>query len=199
MQHPRGIWFLACLSGLAIVVGCTGTSTSDVPSAETSLVASASPSPAAPVTMGNGAVALEPLETFTMSLPQDLVIASGSVWTTNEAVNTVSRIDTASGKVQAIDLRPGFDPQRLELAAGGIWTTGAGEDGSAGGLARIDPATQKIEYFLRGRFGELAYAFGSLWVAGRGHLVRVDPVTGRAIGATITSTDPGYCLVSAGA
>jgi virginiamycin B lyase len=147
------------------------------------------------------------------------VVAAGAVWVPNEADGTVSRIDPATNRVVAT-IHVG-DPQQL-LAAGcgpdsvhsfmfdtllnrrcdlpssvagdarSVWAA----DNGARGLARIDPATNRVVQRIAlnaDPFG-IALGYGSLWVTAYFNdphqVLRVDPVSGRVL-ATITGLPLG--------
>jgi glutamine cyclotransferase len=153
---------------------------------------SAAPSPSAAPTSGivlHGApgpvpVALDPMESFATDFPQGLVIAFDSVWTANEFVDTVTRIDPASGDVTEIKTTPGLGPQRIVAAGDSIWTSGAGS------VDRIDPATNSVSSHIDAGsvVTSLAFAYGSLWAGGHDGLVRINPDTGE-IEETIESSN----------
>jgi streptogramin lyase len=123
------------------------------------------------------------METFATDFPQGLVIAFDSVWTANEFVDTVTRIDPASGEVTEIKASAGVGPQRIVATGDSIWTAGAG------GVDRIDPATNLVSSHINpgAPVASLAVAFGSLWAGAHDGLVRINPDTG-AIEETIESS-----------
>jgi virginiamycin B lyase len=143
------------------------------------------------------------------------VVAGGAVWVPNEADGTVSRIDPATNRVVAT-VRIG-DPQQMQARACGpdsvhsfmydtlltrrcdlpssvagdarsVWTADNGSEG----LARIDPATNRIvqRIALNTDVFAIALGYGSLWVTAYFNdpheVLRVDPVSGRVL-ATITN------------
>ena len=140
-------------SSLALIgSGCGGNPAASAPAADPSAsrapspMTSIAPSASAAATSGvalHGApgpapVTLAPMETFATDFPQGVLIAFDSVWTANEFVDTVTRIDPASGEVTEIKATPGLGPQRLAAAGDSIWTSGAGS------VDRIDPATNSV-------------------------------------------------------
>ena len=129
------------------------------------------------------AVKLTPMDTVATDFPQDLAIAFDSVWTANESVDTVTRIDPTSGKVTAIQVQPGLGPQSLEAAGGAIWTAGAG------GVDRIDPVTNSVTSHVDGLGPGVSFAFGSLWTARNDVLVRIDPKSGEMVDVIKSSKD----------
>jgi hypothetical protein len=146
--------------------------------------ASASPSGVAGWEPPTGeTVALNPMDRFATDFPQDLVIAFDSVWTANESIDTVTRIDPRSGEITAIQVEPGLGPQSVEAAGGAIWTAGAG------GIDRIDPATNSVTSHTGGVGPGVTFAFGSLWTARGDALVRIDPKSGNLVDVAKSSKD----------
>jgi len=134
---------------------------------------------------GPAPVTLAPMETFATDFPQGVLIAFDSVWTANEFVDTVTRIDPASGEVTEIKATPGLGPQRLAAAGDSIWTSGAGS------VDRIDPATNSVTSHIDAgpAVVSLTSAFGSLWAAGHDGLVRINPETGSIEKRIASSSD----------
>jgi streptogramin lyase len=123
------------------------------------------------------------METYATDFPQDLVIAFDSVWTANESVDTVTRIDPTSGKVTAIQVQPGLGPQSIEAAGGAIWTAGAG------GMDRVDPATNSVMSHVDDVGPGISFGFGSLWTSRGDVLVRIDPQNGHMVDVIKSSKD----------
>jgi streptogramin lyase len=118
---------------------------------------------------------LQRMEAFSTDFPQGLAVAAGSIWTANEFLDTVTRIDAATGKVTTIRVAPGFGPQRIAEAAEAVWA------GGRGGLVRIDADSNAIDPRVAGCISSIVSAFGSLWAGETGGLLRVDPTTGLAV------------------
>jgi len=138
-------------------------------------------------------VALRPMEAFSTDGPQGLAVVAGSVWTANESLDTVTRIDAASGEVTSIKVDPGIGPQWVVEAAGAVWSAGAG------GLVRIDVESNSVDQRVSGCVGSIVSAFGSLWGGVPGGLIRVDPRT-FAVAEVHPDTGAGLkCKVSAAA
>ena len=145
--------------------------------------------------------------------------AAGAVWVPNEADGTVTRIDPARNRVVAT-IHIG-DPRQLAAAGCGpdsvhsfmfdtllnrrcdlpsalagdarsVWAA----DNLGRGLARIDPATNRIvqRIALNADPFAIALGYGSLWVTSYFNdpheVLRVDPVSGRVL-ATITDLPLG--------
>ncbi len=112
----------------------------------------------------------------------DVLDAAGSAWTTNNADNTVSRIDPATNKVTST-ITVGGGPAGLAFAGGFVWVgTNASSD-----VYRIDPATNAATKVPVGKSAPAWFASrgDELWVAsGTDNLIlRLDPRSG-----TITDT-----------
>ena len=136
---------------------------------------------------------LTPMEAFSTDNPQGLAVADGSVWTANESLDTVTRIDVTPGEVTSISVAPGIGPQWVVEAAGAVWSAGAG------GLVRIDVENNAVDQRVSGCVGSLVSAFGSLWGGVTGGLIRVDPRT-FAVEEVHPDTGAGVkCKVSAAA
>ena len=118
---------------------------------------------------------LKRLEAFSTDFPQGLAVVAGSVWTANESLDTVTRVDATTGDVTAINVAPGLGPQRIVDAAGAVWSAGAG------GLVRIDVDSNTVDQRVSGCVISLASAFGSLWAGVNGGVIRIDPETGLVV------------------
>ena len=177
----------ACDSAPTMPVPATVARPSDTMSPTNSLGPSASAAPTSAEVQSNPSapapVVLTPMDRFPTDFPQDLVIAFDSVWTANEHIDTVTRIDPRSSEVTAIKVTRGLGPQTVEAAGGSIWTSGKG------GIDRIDPETNLVTSHIdAGTAPSLIYAFDSLWAGVHGGLIRIDPET-NSIEATIETSD----------
>lgn len=188
------------VSGLYLALAgaaCGNTPTTSAPSADASPSGASSPTnspgPSAsaaptsaeklPSLSATAPVALTPMDRFHTDFPQDLVIDFDAVWTANENIDTVTRIDPGSGEVTSIKVTPGLGPQTIEAAGDSIWTSGTG------GIDRIDPATNSVTSHIdAGLATSLIYAFDSLWAGGHDGLIRIDPESG-SIEGTIETSD----------
>ena len=139
----------------------------------------------AAVDPGSGRI-LSP-EVISSLSPGRLATAGGAVWTTNQADDTVSGIDT-SLVVHTIPV--GSSPSDLVTGAGAVWVTNT----LSGTVSRIDPGTEKVVQKIRvGREPTaVAYGDGAVWVTNAGDrtVTRIDPKTG-APGAAIPSAADG--------
>ncbi len=135
---------------------------------------------------------LRRMEAFTTDFPQRLAVAAGSIWTANENIDAVTRIDAPTGNVTVISMPPGLGPQRVAEAGNAMWASGAG------GLVRIDTDSNVVDPRITGCASSIASAFGSLWAAGMGGLVRVDPSSGLLVGEIRPGPAAGLgCAVNA--
>jgi hypothetical protein len=134
---------------------------------------------------------LQPIHRFPMKFPQDIVVAFGSVWTTNEFLDAVTRIDPTTGRTITIDVGAGVGPSSIEEAGGAIWV------GGNEAIVRIDPTTNSVGPRVRGSFmggaRNLASGFGSIWADVRSGVLRIDPATGARI-AEIAVTGQKACI-----
>src|SRR3954447_13824588 len=98
---------------------------------------------------------------------------AGSLWIEDTSSSTVSRVSTATGKrLKAIKV--GIAPYDATFGYGAAWVTA----NSGSELERIDPAQNKVvaRWPLAGATGVVT-AFGSVWAAGAGGVIRVNPET----------------------
>jgi YVTN family beta-propeller protein len=113
--------------------------------------------------------------------PTGLASGDGSIWVTNFADQTLSRIDPASGKAVA-NPAVGGTPSGVTFGAGGIWvTTHFGlTEGDVGSVVRFDTRPVKVRAIPVGSgVDAIAFGEGFVWVADRiDEVVRkVDPNT----------------------
>jgi hypothetical protein len=121
----------------------------------------------------------------------DLDIAFGALWSTNEFLDAVTRVDGTTFEPRTISLDAGFSPQEAEPFADSIWVSGTG------GLVRLDPATGEFVTYHHSPTKFLSAGFGTLLSGGDGRVDRIDPSTG-AVAATIHVPTSEYCLPSVG-
>jgi ABC-type transport system substrate-binding protein/DNA-binding SARP family transcriptional activator len=110
--------------------------------------------------------------------PSAIAAGAGSVWVTNSADGTVTRIDPIT--LLATTIPVGHGPAAVAVNARGVWIANAGDNA----LVRVDPATNAVHGMTPVGDGPTAVLAAStgLWVAnGRdGTVVRLDPRTGKA-------------------
>jgi YVTN family beta-propeller protein len=126
--------------------------------------------------------------------PSAAAAGAGSLWVTNSADGTVTRIDPAT--LVATTIPVGHGPDAVAVNAAGVWVANAGDDT----LVRIDPDTGAVTATARvgdGPAAVLATAT-ALWVANAraGTVMRLDPGSG-AVTKTIHLGGSPTALVSA--
>jgi hypothetical protein len=109
---------------------------------------------------------------------------AGFAWVVYDASGNVARIDAKTGKA-GVSFRVGDGTSGFATSAGRVWLL-AHRDGA---LARVEGKrvtplrSQPVSNTLTPE--RMAFAGGSLWIAGRGKdLDRVDPATGKVLGTT---------------
>jgi len=165
--------------------------------ATTAPAGTSSPVPAAvPNVPIPNATPLSQLEAYATDFPQGLVAAFDSIWTTNENLDTVTRIDPTLTRVTAIHVgatgEPAVGPQRIAATGSSIWAAGGG------GLVRIDPATDAVVTRVSGGFQDVQAAFGGVWAGEHGGVVRLDPDTGTIL-AEVNVGGQDMCTLSVAA
>ena len=109
--------------------------------------------------------------------PAGIAAGAGSIWVTNGADGTVSRIDPRGPHVEQT-LVVGSSPAGVAYIAGAIWVANA-LDGS---ISRIDPRANRVVQTISigGRPVALAAGAGTVWVADAGGdaIVPLDPRSG---------------------
>jgi YVTN family beta-propeller protein len=126
--------------------------------------------------------------------PSAVAAGAGSLWVTNSADGTVTRIDP--GTLVATTIPVGHGPDAVAVNAAGVWVANAGDDT----LVRIDPDTGAVAATIGvgdGPAAVLATA-AALWVANArdGTVMRLDPRSG-AVTKTIHLGGSPTALVSA--
>jgi ABC-type transport system substrate-binding protein/DNA-binding SARP family transcriptional activator/streptogramin lyase len=109
--------------------------------------------------------------------PAGIAAGAGSIWVTNGAEGTVSRIDPRGPHVEQT-LVVGSSPAGVAYGAGAVWVANA-LDGS---ISRIDPRANRVVQTISigGRPVALAGGMGAVWVADAGGaaVVELDPRSG---------------------
>lgn len=125
---------------------------------------------------------------------QGLASGFGSVWVVNKSGREVLRFDARSGAVAA-RVPIAAVPQSVVIGSGGVWVL-------AGGLARIDPATNAVtatyvpEAGTGWGFGSaLAFADDAIWL---GNVARIDPASGRTLGRTLEPAEEQTAIAIGG-
>lgn len=117
--------------------------------------------------------------------PTGIAAGDGSVWVAKHRTGEVARIDAATNRVVAtIDV--GGRPENLVRGHGAVWV--ATNDGRT--VAAIDPATDAVVQIpLDGQVFGVTVGDNEVWAgigAASGYVVRIDPLTGRAVSRTVT-------------
>jgi virginiamycin B lyase len=114
----------------------------------------------------------------------DVAYAFGSVWATNNADGSVSRIDPATNRIVKT-IKTGAQPTNLGVGKDGIWVGSNGIDEQ--GIYRIVPATNAPATVPTGhdRPSGIVVTATAVWIAnGDDTVTRLDPVT-KEIVATV--------------
>lgn len=86
-------------------------------------------------------------------------VGAGSVWVTNEADDSVTRIDAVSGSAETIPVGKG--PVGIAFGAGAVWVANGGD----GTVSRIDPETGDVKVVsVGGSPNGVAVGDGAVWV-----------------------------------
>ena len=127
--------------------------------------------------------------------PSAIAAGAGSVWVTNSADGTVTRIDPAT--LVSTTIPVGHGPAAVAVNAAGVWIANAGDNR----LVRVDAATNAVAGGTRVGDGPTAVLAmpTALWVAnGRGGtIMRLDPRSGK-VNKTIRLGGTPDALASAG-
>jgi YVTN family beta-propeller protein len=126
--------------------------------------------------------------------PTALAEGFGSVWVTNSAEDSVSRIDARSHN-NSVPIPVGASPAGVAVGAGAVWVANS-EDAT---VSRIDPATSRtITIPVRPGPTGIVFAFGSVWVTNAldASVSRIDPGTNKVahvvpVGASPTGIAAG--------
>ena len=131
-------------------------------------------------------------EVIPSTYPGHLAADGDSVWTADQANDTVSQINPSTATV-VHTIPVGSSPSGLAVGGGAVWVA----DTLDGVVSRIDPRAHRVVQTVPVGHAPVAVAFGagSIWVANAGDrtLSRIDPRTGR-VRATIPSNADGQGL-----
>ncbi len=122
---------------------------------------------------------------------QDLTARGGSLWITNRAASTVTRVNTSTLRIVNV-IPVGSGPKGIAVDDDAAWVAAAGDDA----LSRIDLGTLKVTRIaLKTMPDRVAATRGGIWVTARaaGRLLRIDPATGTVRERITTGYDP-YAL-----
>jgi YVTN family beta-propeller protein len=119
---------------------------------------------------------------------ENLTVGEGAVWITNRFADTVTRVDTTTGRQRLVQV--GRDPKGIDTGGGYVWVANEGD----GTVSRIDPAgngAAPIGVGLNPR--GVAVNRLAVWVSGynESSLARIDPRTARLAGNPVpTALNP---------
>jgi YVTN family beta-propeller protein len=119
--------------------------------------------------------------------PTAVASGFGSVWVTNSADNSVSRIDPRSHVPVPIPV--GLSPAGVAVGAGGVWVANSGD----ATVSRIDPATSRTTTIpVRPGPTGAVVAFGSVWVTNAldASVTRIDPATNTVVHVVPVGASP---------
>ena len=119
---------------------------------------------------------------------QDLAVSARTLWVTNRAAATVTRISTSTLRTTRV-IAVGRGPKGVAVGSGAVWVASAGDDA----LTRIGLADLKTTRIgLKATPDRVAVGGGAVWVTSRaaGRLLRVDPRTRRVRETITTGYDP---------
>jgi YVTN family beta-propeller protein len=124
-----------------------------------------------------------------------IAAGAGSVWVTNFAEHTVTRIE--DGAVREV-IRVGSGPSGIAVGHGAVWVANSLD----GTVARIDPGTSQVVQTILVGDGPsgIAYGQGAVWVANAGDrtVAKIDPRTGRVTRRVGLDVNPTGLAVGAG-
>ena len=136
--------------------------------------------------------------------PVDAVSGGGSIWVTNTADQTFSRIDAQTTKVTSATRSVGGTPTGIAYGARSVWIiTEFGEtNGSEGSVLRFDPGGGGPEKVIPIGSGvaSIAYGDGAVWVTDTltNRLIRIDPATNAVAARIPVGSDPQAVTVGGG-
>ena len=131
--------------------------------------------------------------------PAAVTVTGQDVWVANSGDGTVSRVNTAAGRVVGSPITVGILPVAIASGRGGLWVANRGDDT----VTRIDPVTGLVTRTVSvgGRPDGVAVGAGAVWVANGedGTVTRIDPATGQPSGPVPVGAGPAGIAVTAGA
>ena len=132
------------------------------------------------------------------SAPAGIASGAGSIWVTNGADGTVTRIDPRGTHVDQT-LTVGSSPAGVAYGAGAVWVANAGD----GSVSRIDPRANRVVQTISigGRPVALVAGAGAIWVADADAdaVVALDPGSGVPRRSVRLEDSPGGLAVGFGA
>ena len=123
-----------------------------------------------------------------ISLPRAVrpAFGDGSIWISNPAERSISRLDADTGQPVEPSLALEFEPREIAYGEGAVWVCSA--DRSR--LIRIDPQTNEIvaqidlnELHIPDHvFLVIAAGQGAVWIMDQTHVIQIDPQTNQIVG-----------------
>jgi YVTN family beta-propeller protein len=130
--------------------------------------------------------------------PTSMTAGFGSLWVTQSAAGTVSRVDLRTRTIRQT-IRVGGGPSAITVAAGDVWVANT-LDGS---VSRIDPNTEAVVQTIPvgGLPSALTSAADAVWVANSedGTVTRLDPNSGRVDAVVTVGKGPSGLAYADGA
>jgi DNA-binding beta-propeller fold protein YncE len=131
-----------------------------------------------------------------------MALAAGSLWVADCVDKTLNRIDLVTARITA-KIPTGIASPDGELnvvsGAGSIWVA----SNRGGGIARVDPARNRVVTTIAADPGSqyLAFGAGALWAvsSARGTLQKIDPGSNRVTRRARLGRQPGFLAVGEGA
>lgn len=109
-------------------------------------------------------------------------LGDGAIWTYRDDTHRLLKVDPAGGRVLASRSMP-LTLYSMTIGPGGLWSLAGGNS-----LLQLDPKTLRVSRRIRlpirstpGGGFYLTQGLGSLWVAGRDEIARLDPLSGRVV------------------
>jgi virginiamycin B lyase len=207
LNRAVGILIVAAVvaSGSAVLPGCEGDESGPAQDTDahvepsTTTVPETTTAPATPTDLGDaGAEAIQITGDW-------LAAGAGSIWLSNPPAGDVYRLDPGSGRTVGTIRVPQEPCEASDFGFGALWTATC----RVPGLARIDPATNRVRHVrlpvpaeLEGE-GSIGAGAGAVWLVVDGpdctacRVARVDPRSLRVVARV--SVEPGSAAVRVGA
>jgi peptide/nickel transport system substrate-binding protein len=129
--------------------------------------------------------------------PTAVASGFGSVWVTNSADDSVTRVDLRSSVPFPINLDPGSSPSGVAVGEGAVWVANSGNST----VAKIDPRTSRVTKIpVRPGPTGITVAFGSVWVTNAfdGKVSEIDPDTNKVVKEVPVGAGPTGIAAGAG-
>jgi YVTN family beta-propeller protein len=120
--------------------------------------------------------------------PEGLAAGGDSVWVTDAAAGTLTRVDYRRASIQTLSV--GARPAGVAVGEGSVWVANSAERT----VSQVNPDTRRVVRTIPVGNGPqgVAVSRGAVWVANAidGTLSRIDPATGRVTATVPVGTDP---------